>query len=70
MILVLRRTTADAHPLIQKITGIIYGNALGDAFGLSTEFMDRATVNKLCGAEYDPASGVGAIPEAKRSRKG
>jgi ADP-ribosylglycohydrolase len=51
-----------AHPLIQKILGVIYGNALGDAFGLSTEFLDSATVKKLYGETYDPTTGKGGIP--------
>lgn len=51
-----------AHPLIQKITGIIYGNALGDAFGLSTEFLDAKQVRRMYGDTYDPVTGDGRIP--------
>lgn len=51
-----------AHPLVNKILGVLYGGALGDAHGLATEFLDRASVAHLYGAAYDPATGAGAIP--------
>jgi len=31
-------------PIVDKILGCIYGNCLGDAYGLATEFMDKAEV--------------------------
>ncbi len=34
------------NELIDKILGVLYGNALGDAFGLSTEFMDREDISQ------------------------
>jgi ADP-ribosylglycohydrolase len=36
-----------ANPVINRILGAIYGNALGDAYGLSTEFLDRKTVQRI-----------------------
>ena len=51
-----------AHPLVQRLTGVIYGNALGDAFGLSTEFLSSEQVRAMYGDEYDPVTGRGSIP--------
>eukprot|EP01105_Mastigella_eilhardi_P009494 TRINITY_DN2240_c0_g1_i3.p1 TRINITY_DN2240_c0_g1~~TRINITY_DN2240_c0_g1_i3.p1 ORF type:complete len:292 (-),score=58.54 TRINITY_DN2240_c0_g1_i3:861-1703(-) len=35
------------YPVVDKILGLIYGNALGDAWGLSTEFCRKADVADL-----------------------
>jgi len=36
---------------LNRILGMIYGQALGDAFGLSTEFMDERTVHATFGTD-------------------
>jgi len=46
---------------VNRLCGTLYGNALGDAFGLATEFLSKREVQKLYGPTYDPASGEGAI---------
>jgi len=35
------------NPVIDKLLGCIYGNALGDAVGLSTEFMDKKEIKRV-----------------------
>jgi len=42
------------NPIVDKILGVIYGNALGDAFGLSTEFLSKDHVTSLYGADDIP----------------
>jgi hypothetical protein len=46
----------SSEQVLDKILGVVYGQALGDAFGLSTEFMDEATVTKYYGKD------TGTIP--------
>eukprot|EP01116_Phalansterium_solitarium_P010471 TRINITY_DN2528_c0_g1_i1.p1 TRINITY_DN2528_c0_g1~~TRINITY_DN2528_c0_g1_i1.p1 ORF type:complete len:497 (+),score=55.70 TRINITY_DN2528_c0_g1_i1:502-1992(+) len=41
-------------PLIDKILGCIYGNALGDAYGLATEFQTKDEVLKIYGNREVP----------------
>ncbi|KAH3732774.1 ADPribosylglycohydrolase superfamily protein [Pelomyxa schiedti] len=36
----------SASPIVDKILGCIYGNALGDAYGLATEFCTKEWVNE------------------------
>eukprot|EP00823_Brevimastigomonas_motovehiculus_P009935 TRINITY_DN97_c0_g1_i4.p1 TRINITY_DN97_c0_g1~~TRINITY_DN97_c0_g1_i4.p1 ORF type:complete len:396 (+),score=90.05 TRINITY_DN97_c0_g1_i4:188-1375(+) len=42
------------NPVVDKILGCIYGNCLGDAFGLSTEFMTKAEVTHVYGDSVIP----------------
>lgn len=49
-------STLPREKLIDRIKGVIYGNCIGDAIGLSTEFMNRQMID-LC------------YPEVKRGAK-
>lgn len=51
-----------SQPLVDRMLGVIYGNCLGDAFGLATEFCSKAEVARMYGAKYDPSTGAGGIP--------
>jgi len=50
------------NKLLDRILGCIYGTALGDAYGLATEFLCKETVNELYGDEPVP------FPEFKTNR--
>jgi len=39
------------NPVVDKVLGCIYGNALGDAFGLSTEFQTKDAILKAYGSD-------------------
>ena len=38
---------------VNRVKGLVYGNAIGDAVGLATEFMDAATVRGVYGDLFD-----------------
>ena len=57
-----------AHPLIQKILGVIYGNCLGDAFGLATEFLDREGFKHMYGNTYEPETREGGANRRKKEK--
>lgn len=40
--------TMDKNILVNKLKGVVYGQAIGDALGLGTEFMDDAEMTKKC----------------------
>jgi ADP-ribosylglycohydrolase len=44
-------TQLSSDELLDRILGIVYGQALGDAFGLATEFMDEPTVAQYFGKD-------------------
>lgn len=46
-------------PFLNKVLGVIYGNALGDAVGLATEFLDKKEVCQLY------PDGIVAFPDYK-----
>lgn len=43
------KTKLDKTTLIDKILGTIYGNALGDAVGLATEFLNKKQAKTFFG---------------------
>lgn len=43
-------STSTVHVIhLDKILGVIYGNALGDAIGVATEFMDKQYIKEVFG---------------------
>jgi len=57
-------------PVIDKILGVIYGNALGDAYGLATEFEDKAEVTQAYGAAPVPFPGYKRTGHNMRWKRG
>jgi ADP-ribosylglycohydrolase len=53
-------------PVINKILGCIYGQALGDAYGLSTEFETKADVTKAYGDKPVPFPDCFETPHNRR----
>lgn len=50
----MQQTIFSKETLIDRIKGAIYAQALGDAYGLATEFKERHEVHKLYGNEQIP----------------
>lgn len=50
-------STLSRNDLVDRILGVIFGTALGDAVGLATEFMTRETALYL----YDPPLTLGQV---------